>query len=79
MIKLKGITKNSFSVNCKAYIEDCNEPIILSFDVLTSKLNDVSLPMGYEWCKSHISHAKDYLKSLVSQNTIPESHTILWY
>lgn len=79
MIKLKEIKRNSGTITCKAYVEDCKEAISLSFDISTSMIKDVPLPQGYDWCDSHISHAKDYLMEIASKETIPDNHTIMWY
>lgn len=78
MIKLKEIKRNSGFITCKAYVEDCKEAISLSFDISASMLNKVSLPQGYDWCTSHILHAKDYLMEIASKETIPDNHTIMW-
>ena len=79
MIKLKEIKRNSEIITCKAYVEDCEEAISLSFDISASTLKDVTLPQGYDWCDSHIFHAKDYLMEIASKETIPNNHTIMWY
>lgn len=61
---------------CTALIEDCKEELHLKLDVNTEEFESCTLPKGYEWCKSHIFHAKMFL--LDKKDDLPENHMIYW-
>lgn len=79
MIKLTRITKDNGCITCVAYIEDSQTGINLSFDESKKELGEYSMPKGYEWCKSHISHAKKYLNSLTGKNIEVTEKLLMWY
>lgn len=79
MIKLKNIVKTNEQITCDAFIENCTESLSLAFNVKNMEFKDYTLPKGYEWCGSHIHHAKRYLISLIEENKIPSERTIMWY
>ncbi|MBP5433863.1 hypothetical protein [Ruminococcus sp.] len=79
MIKLTGIARNNNHITCTAYLEDSEQGMSLSFNEKTSDFEDCVLPQGYEWCISHINHAKKYLKSLIGKNISATEKLIMWY
>ena len=78
MIKLTEIVRNNGSITCVAYVEDCKQAIPLSFNESNAEFNTITMPEGYEWCKSHIAHAKKYLKSLIGKQIESTERTIVW-
>ena len=79
MVKLKQISRGGKYITCTAYIEDCKEPVELTFHTPDELMQNTPLPQGYEWCTSHLLHAKKALKEL-SQKELPETQiTIMWY
>ena len=79
MIILTEITRNNGCITCVAYVEDCKQRIDLSFSESKAEFDRFDMPENYEWCKSHIAHAKKYLKSLIGNNIAPSEKTIMWY
>ncbi|MBQ2823353.1 MAG: hypothetical protein IJF18_02110 [Oscillospiraceae bacterium] len=79
MIHLNKIVKEKNNITCIAFVEDCKQGVQLSLNITTQELEEISLPQGYEWCTAHIWHAKQYLISLIGENIVPESRTIMWY
>ena len=75
MIKLKNIQKKVDCVTCDAYLEDCETAAPLKLNTKSGVLADYHLPDGYEWCKSHIGHAKNFLLS----SKLPKETVIMWY
>lgn len=79
MIRLTEIQRNNGKIQCKAYVEDCDSAITLSLDEDTAELSKYELPDGYEWCKSHITHARKFLRTLIGTKQIPTQRVIMWY
>ena len=79
MIRLEEIHRNNRNIMCNAFVEDCTVPVFLSFDEHTNELADYTLPADYKYCKSHIMHARKYLKSLHGKEIKEHSKTIMWY
>ena len=79
MVKLKNIRRNDNIILCEAFVENCTEPIHLSLYENSAELDDYILPIGYEWCISHITHAKKYLRSLIGKPIEDSQRTIMWY
>ncbi len=79
MIKLTGITRSNGRITCAAYVEDSGQGIDLVFDESKAEFEKYDMPEGYEWCKSHIAHAKKYLKSLIGKQIESSERTIMWY
>ncbi len=79
MIKLDKIKKNNDHISCKAFLEDCTTGIDLRYNINNDEFEPFSLPKGYEWCSSHIAHAKRYLRTLNDKEYIPKERIIMWY
>lgn len=79
MIKLKKIVRNNTHIVCDAYVEDCKERISLAFNEKTGQFEHYDLPIGYEWCDSHIAHAARYLETLIGKEIKDDSRMIMWY
>lgn len=79
MIHLNKIMKEKNNITCTMFVEDCKQGVQLSLNITTQELKEISLPQGYEWCTTHIWHAKKYLISLIGENSVPENRTIMWY
>lgn len=79
MIKLKHITKNKNIITCDVYVEDCKEAVPIALDVEGERLYEYSLPKEYEWCHSHINHAKYDLLKMNRENKLVNEKTIMWY
>ena len=79
MIKLTNIHRNNDVLLCDGFVEDCSIPIPISFNEKTSELSEYNLPKDYEYCKSHIMHAKNYLKSLSGKDISDNEKIIMWY
>lgn len=79
MIRLQKIQRNDRTISCEAFVEDSVTPIPLCYDFETQNLDNYVLPDNYEYCKEHISFAKDYLKNCRNIANIPEKKTIMWY
>lgn len=78
MIRLVHITKNEKTITCGAFLEDCKEEIPLVFDIATGKILPVQLPKDYEWCSTHIGHARWFLKGMLEKGEFTESKLIMW-
>ena len=78
MIKLVKIRRSGSKILCDAYVEDCIIPVPLIFDIASGEFSEYVLPNGYEYCKSHINHAKTYLKGIKNDRQINDNHTIMW-
>lgn len=79
MIKLRNIKRIDRHIVCSAYVEDCKVPISISMNEDDSKLEAYTLPVGYEYCDSHIWHARRYLKTLIGKEFDTHNRTIMWY
>ena len=79
MIKLVDIKKYKDIITCSAFVEDSNTAFCLEYKIKEDCFNTCSLPKGYEWCSSHIAHAKRFIKSLVEINDYPKEKVIMWY
>lgn len=77
MIKLKNFEKNNSVIRCEIYPEESEIPGYLFFDVIKGCIVDYKLPAGYEWCKKHIFHARDYLIKAGSTD-LPNEKLIMW-
>ncbi len=79
MIKLKNIVIENNIVICDIFPEDSVENGTVKIDMHNS-FTSVVFPKGYEWCKNHIDHAKEYLINLYnSKSSIPNEKVIMWY
>ncbi len=79
MITLKNITNKNGFISCEAYIEDCSTRLPLVLDISKREFEDFLLPTGYEWCQSHIAHAKFKLLKMLEENNLSKECTIMWY
>ncbi len=77
MIKLINLKIENEQASCAFYLEDCIQEGTL---ICNSKgeIIELTVPKGYEWCKKHVSHARDYLMSLFGGNDVPEEKVLMW-
>ncbi len=79
MIKLKNIVIDGKKISCDIIPEDCKEKGYMQVDIEKNDVEEVVLPAGYEWCKNHVQHAKQYLlNAFSSQKEIPKEKTLMW-
>ena len=81
MIELKNIVIDENVVKCEIYPEDSKTSGYVEVDVLKNKIINYALPLGYEWCKNHLEHAKRYIvKNFKEIKMVPLSGKVLmWY
>lgn len=80
MVRLKNIRIRNKTVICDIIPEDSQTAGFIEVDLVEQKVSNFSLPVGYEWCESHIKHAESYiLKTLKEKNILPLEKTIMWY
>lgn len=79
MVRLKNLKKNDVIAECDILPEDSIESGHITVDLKTGRLEESSLPSGYEWCKSHVNHAKANLLRLAKQESLPEEYLAMWY
>lgn len=79
MIKLDNITIKENIIMCDIYPEDSIKKGILKVDFTTKEILEYTLPENYEYCKNHISHAKNFLLEMIESGTILKTKTIMWY
>lgn len=79
MVRLKNLKVTDLFATCDAYVEDCDTPVFLKFDYKSKKLDNYTLPQGYEYCSSHIKYVQNYLEKIKSIENVPSEHTIMWY
>ena len=79
MIRLRNIHRDNGKIICDAFVEDSNEVIKLAFDESTEKLQQYSLPAGYEWCDSHIAYAVRFFRSIIGKPIESDERNIMWY
>lgn len=79
MVKLKQIKKLNETVTCIAFVEDCTEPVEITFHIPDRNMQTSPLPPGYEWCRSHIRHSQTALEKMAEKDEFPENWNIMWY
>ncbi|MCD7864021.1 MAG: hypothetical protein LUG61_11100 [Lachnospiraceae bacterium] len=79
MIKLEHIKRNENTVTCDAYVEDCKTAMPLALDVSKKEFEKYDFPAGYEWCRSHIAHAKRRLLKMIETDNFEKECLIMWY
>lgn len=81
MIKLKNIWIDGNVVKCDIFPEESSQSGYIEVDMLENKIVDYSLPMGYEWCKNHLQHAKRFIvENFTDIRDLPiKDKTIMWY
>ena len=77
MVTLKNIKRDNDCIICDVYPEDSKLPVHMEVSVRTGDVSQSAFPKGYEYCTSHIRHAKRFL--LENADHLPESRLIMWY
>lgn len=78
MVKLKNIEKNDTQICCDIFPEDSETAGKLKVDFITKEI-EYQLPENYQWCISHVHHAKRNLLDLISVKELPKEQIIMWY
>lgn len=78
MVRLKNIERNSNIIECDIIPEDSIESGHVSVQIDSKKIENFSLPNGYEWCRNHVEHARMALLKLVQEDNIPNEKLIMW-
>lgn len=78
MIKLKNIQINNSVIECDIYPEDSLQAGHIVVDVETKELKESKLPVGYEWCRNHVNHAKMKLLEFADLKKLPKEKVIMW-
>lgn len=76
MIILKNIVTYDEFVKCDIYPEDSQEAGFIEINFQNEEIMNFSLPLGYEWCKSHIQHVKNYI--LKNKDNLPKEKLLIW-
>ena len=63
---------------CSAFVEDCPEPVPIVFSIPDGTVQHGPLPKNYEWCVTHIQHARKHLEQMAKDGNIPEQRNIMW-
>ena len=79
MVKLKNIVINGNTAKCDIYPEDSKDKGTVEVNLETRDMISYTLPVGYEWCKNHIEHAKRSLIEISESKEIPDVKTVAWY
>lgn len=79
MVILKNIEKNNNIVECDIVPEDSKEIGHVSVKIDTKEIESFILPIGYEWCRNHVEHAKTALLEMMSEDVTPKEKLIMWY
>lgn len=79
MITLKNIKINGKVIESDIYPEDSEKNGNLKIDTETGSIISYFLPIGYEWCTSHLNHAKNTLVELSKSKKIPKEKIVMWY
>lgn len=78
MVRLKNIKKTNELIECDIVPEDSESAGHIVTDFKKGKLINYSLPVGYEWCISHVMHASDNLVELSKEKEIPSTLLVMW-
>lgn len=79
MVKLEQIKRDGYDITCAVFVEDCKEPVQLTYSILDETVQHDPLPEGYEYCTSHIGHAQRALERMVKEGYIEPRTTVMWY
>ena len=79
MIRLTQIKKDKNNISCLALVEDCTIPFKLIYDIMSEEFQPYELPKSYEYCKSHIAHARRELERISKEEILPQERLIMWY
>ena len=77
MIRLENINRYKDHVICDIYPEDSEKKGTLDVNLQTGYA-EYELPVGYEYCESHIHHAYRWIKEFKGEE-YPHNKTIMWY
>ena len=59
MVRLKNIEIDNNIISCEIFPEDSVQSGKLKVDINSQDIISYTLPAGFEWCKSHVHHAKN--------------------
>lgn len=79
MLRLKNIKKDNGLINADILVEDCTENGHIIVDVEKNKIVSSVLPEGYDWCLSHLGHARKAIIEMSKKNDFPNEKLIVWY
>ena len=79
MVRLKNIMKSSSFIECDIIPEDSSQSGHIVVDFISEEIKESSLPDGYEWCRNHVTHAKNKLIELSTKENIPDEKLVMWY
>ncbi len=79
MIELKRIRKNENTIESDIYPEDSTIAGHIVVDLSDEETKEYALPEGYEYCKEHITMARNRLIKLSKEKEIPERDMVMWY
>lgn len=79
MIELRRIRKNENTIESDIYPEDSTISGHIVVDLSDEKIKEYYLPDGYDYCKEHITMARNRLIKLSKANEMPDKDIIMWY
>ena len=79
MVELKNIKKTNALIECDIVPEDSEEAGHMVVDYKNDEIISYKLPVGYEWCRNHVSHALDGLLEISKKQKMPKEKLIMWY
>ena len=79
MIELKNIKIKDKMIVCTAIVEDCHDPFEICVNGESGEAEPVTLPRGYEWCKSHVAHAVAAVLDMFESGVCDQEKTIMGY
>lgn len=78
MVKLRNIKKNNNIYECDIWPEDSNNSGHIVVNTDTCKIEECTLPLGYEWCQNHVNHVKRVLVEMSQSKDIPNEKLVMW-
>lgn len=81
MIELKNIKVEGDIVKCEIFPENSEISGKIEVDVSENRIRSFVLPIGYEWCRNHLEHAKRYIVMNFKRikNLPITEKTLMWY
>ena len=81
VVRLVNIQMNEEEAECDIFPEGSSQAGHIIIDAMSGALLSAVLPKGYEWCRSHVGHAKRRLFDIIKQGPIElgRSVTVAWY
>lgn len=79
MVRLRNLKKSDEIGECDIIPEDSKQAGHITVNLNSEKLEEFSLPEGYEWCENHVYHAARNLVTLLKGDDIPEEYLVMWY